>query len=600
MSNHFLNWYNNELAALRKRASKFAERHPKIAGRLRLTADAADDPHVDRIMQGFAYSAARIRQKLEDDFPELTDSLLEALYPQYLAQIPSMSIAKFEPNAEMDEATIVKSGFSVETETMRGDRCRYQTTQPVQLSPIAVKAINLEKPPFRAPPAPHLNPRGCLSIAIKQLNSGQSFGDLKLEELTFFIKAPFASATGLYETLLNQSIGVSVGRHPDDEKAVFLPLKNLKPVGFEPEQASLPFPKRSFPGFRLLTEFFAMPEKFLFFKLTGLRSALSAIEGREFYLFFYLASPVDKLLKTVDVNSLELHCSPIINLFPQRAEPIQIDQTTHEYQIVPDARQNSTREIYSILDVSVSDKVGNMQKVYPFFGRKPSSSENQASVFWQHKRELDDSGKAFSSKLCFVDLALNAAMPDMHSVVSISTLCINRGLPEMLPFGGGQPYLKIDEKNDAIAGISMLLPPTSTERFDREDGSYWRLISHLSLNHLSLTENDPELLRDMLRLYDFRQAQETRVLIDAIKQVNGKRATARVKDGSIINGVDVTVVFDDTTVDAGQAYLFGQVLSHFLGLYASINTFSRLTVKLSGIALPIAKFEARTADEALL
>jgi type VI secretion system protein ImpG len=600
MSNHFLNWYNNELAALRKRASKFAERHPKIAGRLRMTAEATDDPHVDRIMQGFAYSAARIRQKLEDDFPELTDTLLEALYPQYLAQVPSMSIMKLQPNPDIDEVTVFPAGLGVETEAIKGDRCRYQTTQSVQLSPIAIQAINLEKPPFHAPPAPHLNARGCLSVAIKLLNSSHGLNDLKLDELTFYIKAPFATATRLYEMVLNQSVGIAIGQHADDEKAVFLPLKNLKPVGFEPDEAALPFPKRSFPGFRLLTEFFAMPEKFLFFKLTGLRSALSKISGNEFHVFFYLASSVDRLLKSVDVNSLELHCAPVINLFAQRAEPIQIDQTAHEYQLVPDARQNSTREIYSVLDVSVSDKSGNMQKVHPFFGRKPSSTENHASMFWQHKRELDDSVKAFSSKLCFVDLALNATMPDMHSVVSASTLCINRGLPEMLPFGGGQPYLKIEVKNDAIRGVTMLLPPTATERFDREDGSYWRLISHLSLNHLPLTGNDPELLRDMLRLYDFRQAQETRVLIDAIQQVSGKRSTARIKDGSIINGVDVTVVFDDATVDAGLAYLFGQILSNFLGLYASINTFSRLTIKLSGLALPIAKFEPRTADEILL
>ena len=112
--------------------------------------------------------------------------------------------------------------------------------------------------------------------------------------------------------------------------------------------------------------------------------------------------------------------------------------------------------------------------------------------------------------------------------------------------------------------------------------------------------DDPEMLRDMLRLYDFRQSQETSVLIDAITKIECKRANARLKDGSIVNGVDIVLVFDDSTIDAGQVYLFGQVLSHFMGLYASINTFSRLTVRLSGITLPIARFEPRTADEVLL
>ncbi len=600
MANHFLNWYSRELSALRTRASKFAEKHPKIAGRLRLTGDAVDDPHVERIIQGFAYSAARIRQKLDDDFPELTDTLLEALYPQYLAQIPSMSIMKIIPSREMDEVVRIEPGFAVETEIVRGDRCRYQTTQPVTLSPIAITACALAKPPFRAPPRPDLSARACLSFTIGLTNSMKDMAELGLEDLTFFIKTPYVTATALYELMLNQTVGIAIGRHADDEKAVRIPLKNLQPYGFEDEAAALPFPKRGFPGFRLLTEFFAMPEKFLFFRLSGLRDALRHMEGTDFQLFFYFGAPADKLLKSVNVNSFDLHCAPVINLFPQRAEPIHIDQTSHEYELLPDARRNHTREIYSVTDVSISDSGGNSRKVYPFFGRKPASTENKASIFWQHKRVPDDEGKTFTSRLCLVDLALNAAAPDKHVVASVSTLCINRGLPELLPFGGGQPHLKPVTKDDQIGAVSMLLPPSPTSRFDREDGSYWRLISHLSLNHLPVTGGDPDLLRDMLKLYDFREAQETRVLIDAVTKIDSKRSTARLRDGSIVNGVDITIVFDDTIVDAGQAFLFGQILSRFLGLYASINTYSRLTVKLSGVNLPVARFEPRTADEALL
>jgi type VI secretion system protein ImpG len=600
MANQFLSWYSRELSALRARASKFAEKHPKIAGRLRLTGEAADDPHVERIIQGFAYSAARIRQKLDDDFPELTDSLLDALYPHYLAQIPSMSVMKITPAPEMDETVRIEPGFAVETEMVRGDRCRYQTTQPLNLSPIAITACVLAKPPFRAPPRPDLAARSCLSVTISLMNGMKSFAELNLEELTFFIKAPYATATALYELVLNQTIGVAIGRHADDEKAVRIPVRNLEPYGFGDEAAALPFPKRSFPGFRLLTEFFAMPEKFLFFRLSGLSGALRQLEGASFQLFFYFGAPADKLLKSVDVNSFDLHCAPVINLFPQRAEPIHIDQTSHEYELLPDSRRNHTREIYSVTDVSISDSEGSSQKVYPFFGRKPASTENRAAMFWQHKRVSDDEGKTFTSRLCLVDLALNATAPDRHVVASVSTLCINRGLPELLPFGGGQPFMKPATKDDQIALVSMLLPPSPTARFDREDGSYWRLLSHLSLNHLPVTGEDPGLLRDMLKLYDFRQAQETRVLIDAVTKIDSKRSTARLRDGSIVNGVDITVTFDDTIADAGQAFLFGQILSRFFGLYASINTFSRLTVKLSGVSLPVARFEPRTADEALL
>lgn len=600
MANRFLAWFDGELTALRKRASHFAQKHPKIAGRLRMTPDAIDDPHTERIVQSFAYTAARIRQKLDDDFPELTDTLLEALYPQYLAQIPSMSIMKIMPATGLGEVVEIAAGFAVDTEPLRGDRCRFRTTQTVRLAPLAIADCKLQKPPFVAPPVGNANARACLTISLNKLNSAVAFPDLGLDELEFFIKAPFATATKLYELLLNRCTGIVVGEHADDQRAVRIPVSQLTPMGFEAETAMLPFPKRSFPGFRLLTEFFALPEKYLFFRLSGLRDALARIGGDRVSLFFFLDGPVDRLLNAVDVTSFDIHCSPVINLFPQRAEPLHIDQTTHDYDIVPDARRNSTREIHSIENVSISDHAGRRVEIYPFFGRKPSSAENRGTIFWMHKRQASDEGNAFTSKLSLVDLSLSAATPDLHSVATVSTLCINRGLPELLPFGGGQPFLTATENNDLVGRLSLLLPPTSTSRLDGEEGSYWRLISSLSLNHLPITGGDPELLRDILRLYDFRQAQETSVLIDAIVAVNSRRSTARLVDGSIAKGVDITITFDDAIVDRGLAYLFGSVLSHFLGLYASINTFSRLTVKLSGTVLPVVRFGPRTATELLI
>nr|WP_275448203.1 type VI secretion system baseplate subunit TssF [Mesorhizobium sp. IRAMC:0171] len=600
VASRFLNWFDTELMALRKRAGIFAQKHPKIAARLRMTPDAIDDPHTERIVQSFAYTAARIRQKLDDDFPELTNTLLEALYPQYLAQIPSMSIMKFTASDGLGEVIAIEPGFAVDTEPLRGDRCRFRTTQQVRLAPLKISASSLHKPPFVAPQINDAAARACLTITLEKQNTGVAFADLDADELVFFIKAPFATATKLYELLLNRCVAIAIGEHADDQRATRLPLSQLTPVGFEDETAMLPFPKRSFPGFRLLTEFFALPEKYLFFRLSGIKGALARIAGSKASIFFYLDANVDRLLNAVDANSFDLHCTPVINLFPQRAEPIHIDQTRHEYDIIPDARRNSTREVHSIERVTVSDHEGKVVDIFPFFGRKPSSTESRGSIFWMHKRLANDDQNAFTSQLSLVDLSLKAATSDAHSVATVSSLCINRGLPEQLPFGGGQPFLTAVNKNDLVAKLSLLLPPTPTARLDGEEGSYWRLISSLSLNHLPITGGDPELLRDILRLYDFRQAQETSVLIDAITSIDTKSSTARLSDGSIAKGVDITITFDDTTVDRGLALLFGSVLSHFLGLYASINTFSRLTIKLSGTVLPIVRFPPRTAAEVLI
>ena len=593
----FLERYNDELTALRRRAGAFAAKHPKIAGRLRMTPDTVDDPHVERMLQGFAYSAARVRQKLEDDFPELTDTLLEALYPQYLAPIPSMSVVAFEPSTTLDEMARLPRGFEVQTEMVRGDRCAYRTTLDIDLAPVRVAGCALERPPFRAPPAPHLNARSCFSLSLEP-TGGVGFGEMDGWEPTLFLRGPVPDAARLYELLLNRTLGVAVAPHADADPAevTWLPPSAIEAVGFAEDEAALPFPPRSFPGFRLLTEFFALPEKFLFVRLR-VGDALARVRDGRASVYVYGDANPEPMLRSVNAEAVALHCAPVMNLFAQHAEPIHVDRTRHEYDIVPDARHHATREVHSVRRVTLSRGNGSVE-VSPFFGQRVASPERRAGVHWQHKRVVEEDGVA-TSRLALVDLTLNAATPDTEGVASVETLCLHRTLPELLPFGGGQPYLSVRGNAERIARATMLLAPTPTTRFDRGEGATWRLLAHLSLNHLALTSGDPELLRDMLRLYDYRGARETGALIESLASVTSERATARLPDGSVVGGVDVAVTFDGS-VDRGQAFLIGQVLSRFLGLYASINTFSRLTVYLAGIALPVARFEPRTAAEPLL
>ena len=592
----FLDRYNEELGALRRRAGAFARKHPKIAGRLRMTPETVDDPHVERMLQGFAFSAARVRQKLDDDFPELTDALLEALYPQYLAPIPSMSVVRLEPAAALDEVLHLPRGFDVTTEAVRGDRCIYRTAMPLELAPVPVEGAKLQRAPFAAPEATHLKARSCLSI---ELRTPIGFGELEGWNPVFHVRGPLGEAARLFEHVRNGTLGVALAPHADVPPAevAWLSADAIEPVGFEEEEAALPFPPRSFPGFRLLTEFFALPEKFLFFRVR-LPRGLARFGGR-LTLFVYGGPNPDRLIPLVGAETFDLHCAPVVNLFPQRAEPIHVDRTRHEYDIVTDSRFHATREVHSVKRVMLTGGNGRTEEVLPFFGRRPLTAENRAGVFWQHKRIVEEDGIAIS-RLALVDLSLNAATPQDNTVASVDAMCLNRTLPEQLPFGGGQPYLSVSQHADRIARAEMLLAPTPTTRFDRGDGATWRLLAHLALNHLALTAGDPELLRDMLRLYDYRGVQETGTLIDALSAVESERGTARLPDGSVVSGVDVSVTFDGDLLDRGQAYLVGSVLSRFLGLYASINTFSRLTVRLSGIVTPVVRFEPRTASEALL
>ena len=272
MADGFLDKYNDELYALRKRASRFAAAFPKIAGRLRMTGDVADDPHVERLIQSFAYSAARVRQKLDDEFPELSDSLLETLYPHYLAPLPSMSVVQFEPGATLATVQRLARHSEILAEPINGESCRFRTTQDVEITPLAISGATLSGQPIDAPfSTASAGAASCLRISLRTTSPRPStFQEMGLAKLQLFISSAWQQATALYELLANNCVGMALARHADDPQAVFLPANNLKPSGFARDQAMLPYPPNSFDGYRLLTEFFALPQKFLFIDIDGL------------------------------------------------------------------------------------------------------------------------------------------------------------------------------------------------------------------------------------------------------------------------------------------------------------------------------------------
>ena len=604
MSEQLLPFYDQELASLRRLAGDFADAHPKIAGRLRLSADAVDDPHVARLLEGFAFIAARIRQKLDDEFPELTDSLLGALYPHLLCPFPSAAIARFAPVAELSGEYRIGRGTMLEMEPVEGESCRYRTTQAVSLWPVAVVEASLSAKPLVAPPgALAETASGALRLVLECLSPSQSFSGLGMDRLRFFLHGLPQHAAALYELLGNNLLGIALADHPEDQGAVFLPPEALRPCGFDEAEGLLDYDARSFAGYRLLTEYMAFPAKFLFIDVQGLSAKLLRHAGRRLELFFYFDRLPPGLARQVTAASFVLGAAPVVNLFDQRAEPVALTHERAQYLVVPDARRHGTREVQSIDRVTLSAAGGIRRDIPPFFASHHAPDPERQRLFWTSTRtrrsEGDDSTDVM---LSVVDAELSMHSP-ADGILTIETTCSNRDLPKRVPYGGGRPLISMVEGAAEVTSVQCITPLGATLRPAPARRSAWRLISHLTLNHLSLTggPDGADALREILRLHDLRDVPETHALLDAIVAIDSTRATARLPgSGAMVRGLDVTIEMDARRVESGGVYLFAAVLDRFLALYVSINSFSRLTVRLRGREETFCRFAPRAGTKALL
>jgi type VI secretion system protein ImpG len=582
MTDELLPFYNRELSYIRRLAGEFAEAHPKIAGRLRLGPDASEDPHVERLVEAFAYLSARIRHKLEDDFPEISNALLGVLYPHYQLPIPSMAIVQFELDAGQNELTAglpIAPDTLLESEPIQGEPCRFRTAYPVTLWPIEVVTAGLFKPPLPAPVTPNSGKAAAvLRLALRCRAPEMTFAALALDSIRFYLKGQAQHVFPLYELIFNNVSEIALAQAPADTAPVLVGKDCLQPVGFERDEGLLPYPAQSFLGYRLLTEYFAFVEKYLFFDVTGLRQYLRGWQGNQLEIYLYLNRTSGDLEQNLSADNFRLGCTPVVNLYKQRAEPIQLTYTEAEYRVVPDARRPLAHEVYSVDRVMGLGPEGEAVEYLPFFSVRHAADTDRPR-FWQAARRSAGHGPGDPGTevfLSLVDLELQPAAP-ADWTLDVETTCLNRDLPHRLPFGGDQPRLQMLEGGALVSAIRCLTPPTPTLRPALRQGALWRLISHLSLNHLSLVESGgAEALREVLKLYDFTDSDETRSMIAGVQRVVSRRVVRQV-GGAVCRGVEVTVHFDDQRFAGSSLFLFASVLERFLALYCSINSFTKLT-----------------------
>jgi type VI secretion system protein ImpG len=606
VSDDLVTYYNRELVHIRRAAAEFATSNPKIAGRLRISPDTIEDPHVERLIEAFAFLTARTRQKLDDEFPEITDAMLEVLYPHYLAPIPSMAIAQFQPQPDLDKGYAIPIGTEIETEAVEGERCRFRTTYPVTLWPVRLASAALAGRPLVAPVNPAAaDAVACLRLSLTALGPDANFAKLNPGSLRFFVRGQPQQTYPLYELILNDTIAVALADGAADPNPVLCGPDCLRPVGFGRDEGMLPYSDRSFQGYRLLTEFFAFPEKFLFFDLVPPQGCRPARDGKQLDVFLYLRRSVPELERSISAENFALGCAPAVNLFRQRAEPIPLDLALGEHRVVPDARRPRGMEVYRVERVRASNADGEQRDYLPFYSVEHGGRDEAYAAYWLPvRRQAPDGNPGSELFLSLVDLGLNPAQP-AGWVLSVETTCLNRNIPERLPFGGGRPSLRLVDGAPPVQSVHFITPPTATLRPEFGSGGRWRLLSHLSLNHLSLadTQDGAAALKEILSLYDFRDSAETRAMIQGITRVRAERSTARVPGGGIgafCRGVDIALEFDEARFAGAGLYLLASVLERFLGLYCSINSFVRLSASVKGRPGLLRKWPPRAGNTVLI
>ncbi len=381
----------------------------------------------------------------------------------------------------------------------------------------------------------------------------------------------------------------------------------LRPVGFDREEGLLPYPAHSFLGYRLLSEYFTFPQKFLFLDLdlSGIRAMPDP--GNQLIIYIYLNRAVPELSRYVTPKTFQLGCTPIVNLFSHRADPIPVAHHDFEYQVVPDRRRPMALEVYSIDRVTESSPRGETVEFRPFFSVKHALSRDSDRTYWHASRRPAEATLALGDRgtevyISLVDLGFRPSSP-VGSVLDVQATCLNRDLPRDLPYGGDRPRLQFTEGGGPISRIRCLTPPTPTYRPGLGHGLLWRLISHLSLNHLSIVENgNAEALREVLRLYDVVDSAETRGQIDGILGVKSRRVVAPMRgEGPLTftRGTEVTLHFDEERFTGSGLFLFASVLERFLALYSTINSFSKLIATVKGREGVLRRWPPRMGEKVL-
>lgn len=612
-------------------ATEFAREFPKVAARLALDDFPCVDPYVERLLEGFAFLAARVQLKLEAEFPRFTQSLLETAYPHYLAPTPSMCVAEFSP--DLAEAGLAK-GYKLPRGTVlrslagKGEltTCEYRTAHEVTLFPIQVSEVqyytrdvgllDLGESTAGLPPV-----RAALRIRLTA-HAGLTFNKIAVSRLVFNLRGAGMIPLRLYEQVVGHGraalvrpVSATPSRGP---KATYrLESTNIERVGFQPEEALLPFDARSFQGYRLLHEYFAFPHRYAFFAVSNLAEVMARCQTNTIDIVIPLDQEAMDLEGVIDKSHVGLFATPAINLFPKRADRIFISERFSEFHVIPDRTRPLDFEVYSVQGITGYGARADEQTLFrPFYSARDTDMGTGGAYFGvsrvpRAQSEQEKRGgrrSSYAGSDVYVSLVDSANQPFSAELrqLAVDTLCTNRDLPLQMSVGRGPTDFTLDI-GAPVAAVRVVAGPTAPRpshvepRGNQPEGeAAWRLISHLSLNYLSLTDaaatasasapragsaqiegEGAGALREILRLYADNGDAAIRKQVEGVRNVAVRSITRRVPTpGPIVfgRGLEVTVTLDELSFEGTGIFLLGAVLEQFFARYVTINSFTETVI----------------------
>lgn len=606
MDPRLLQYYERELGHLSEMGAEFAQQFPKIAARLGMSGLEVADPYVERLLEGTAFLAARVQLKLDSEFPRFTQSLLEIVYPHYLAPTPSMLVAQMHP--DKDDPGLATGTRTVPRGTMLhsigpddATACEFRTAHDVTLLPLEVVSASCfsyapDLPLNTLPIAQRI--KGGLRIRLKT-TAGLNFSQTRIDRLCFYLAGRDDASNRLLELCLATGLGVMVrptrGRPSD---VTLLPASAIRPVGFADNEALLPVSVRSFQGYRLLQEYFTFPQRYRFIELAGLAPSLSRVAANEVELVVLFGRADGTLESVVDASYLQLFCTPAINLFEkQRIDRIHVSDSTFEFHVVADRTRPVDFEIYQVTDV-IGHGAGDdsEQRFLPFYSSEAADIEHHQPAYFTTRREprvIPPDQKRRGPRSSYIGSEVFLSLVDSSQApyaadlrqLSIQALCTNRDLVLHMPTGLAQSDFSLSIAAP-VTSVRTISGPSRPYSAVADRAIAWRAISHLSLNYLSLVNASGQqaagALRDLLELYATTTDVSARRQIEGIQSVNVRRVVRRLPMRGPIafgRGLEITVDVDEMAFEGGSAFLLGAVLERYFARYVSLNSVTETVLR---------------------
>lgn len=553
----FERYFQEELSKVRGLAREFSAQHPAVAP---LLSANSSDPDAERLLEGVAFLMGMLHKKLDDDFPEVIHGLMNILFPHYLRPIPALSILKFSPKPSLREKIIIPKGTIANSTPVDEVECSFATTTEFNIYPIEIKKSTYKLGEKE---------KSSLELEINLINT--SLNALDLNQLSFYLGDSFTNSSNIFMLLNHYLSDISI--ELDDGDFFKLSKDALECEGFKRKSSLFSYPKNAFSSYRILQEYFVLPQKFFFFALSNLED-LKKYNSKSFKIIFHFTN--SSMLSSIADDAIKLFCTPVTNLFEAEAEPITLSHKKELIRIYPPARYRDKYQVYDIKNVSsyVQGEIENRE--YLAFESFEKDTKNNKNIYQVYRKKSVIDAK----EVLYIGLHYRDELPTNKEVLSIKISCTNGSLSERLQLG---EISQSSDNSPELTTFKNIIPCTMQIDSPVDENSLWQFISHLSINLLTLA--DIRTFKEMLKLYMFSNNRDKSKVaknqkrIDAIEDFE-VQSIDRVSRGYLLKGHKVIMkVRQDYFASIGDMYLFCSVILEFLGSYAALNTFVELEVK---------------------